>query len=142
MDKKKEEIQKLMEIAKQPLKKHLEVMKGNYNPAEKFSLMREIQTDTKNYVPTYIIYEAYLNWCADYNQEPINRNQFFKYFSLIFNKMKKGGTIVYLVSSYIFDDITSMEKEVLGKIYSKRISSDAKKNKKVRAKKDKTKETF
>jgi hypothetical protein len=123
---KKEEIQKLMEIAKKPLTKTLEIIKGDYNPAEKFSLMCEIKTDNSNYVPTYVIYEEYVNWCMDYNQEPINRNQFFKYFSLIFNRIKKGGSIVYLINSHIFTQITSSESEVM---------NSAKKNKKQKSSK-------
>ena len=134
MTKTKEE---LIEIAKKPLKKAKEIL-GDYNDVQKFALMNKIKSDSTNMVPTFIVYEYYVQWCASNDMTVMARNEFFKKFGEMFERVKKNGDIKFLVSGQGMDmnQYSSSEKEVLRVAYSKRISANAtKKEKQKRAKK-------
>lgn len=125
MSKTKEE---LIEIAKKPLKKAKDIL-GNYNDVQKFALMNKIRTDSTNLVPTYIIYEYYVQWCSANDMNLLHRAEFFKKFGEIFQRVKKNGDIKFLVNGIGMNvnEYSSSQKEIMKAAYSKRISANVKK---------------
>lgn len=128
MTKTKEE---LIEIAKKPLKKAKDIL-GNYNDVQKFALMNKIKSDSTNMVPTYIVYEYYVQWCSANDMNVLHRAEFFKKFGEIFQRVKKNGDIRFLVSGQGMDmtEYSSSQKEIMKAAYSKRISANAQKQEK------------
>lgn len=123
--------EQLMEIAKKPLKKAKDIFGNQYNDVQKFSLMNKIETNENNFVPTYIIYEVYVQWCVTNDLEPMARHLFFVKFSEMFTRRKKNGDMVYLISGQglNMEEYSNSEKEIMQSAYSKRISQYAEKRK-------------
>lgn len=128
MTKTKEE---LIAIAKKPLKKAKDIL-GDYNDVQKFALMNKIKSDSTNLVPTYIVYEYYVQWCSANDMTVMHRAEFFKKFGEMFQRVKKNGDIRFLVSGQGMDmtQYSSSQKEIMKVAYSKRISANAQKQEK------------
>ncbi len=127
----------LIALAKKPLKKAKEIL-GDYNDVQKFSLMNKLKSDSTNLVPTYILYEYYIQWCDQNDMTPMFRAEFFKKFGEMFQRVKKAGDIKFLVNGQGMDltQYSSSQKEIMKVAYSKRISANANKKEKIkRAKK-------
>ena len=134
--------EQLMEIAKKPLKKAKDLFGDQYNDVQKFSLMNKIQTDENNFVPTYMIYEIYVQWCVTNDLEPWARHLFFVKFSEMFKRRKKNGDMVYLINGQglKMEDYSKSEKEVMQSAYSKRISQYAEKRQKKKKQQENSKD--
>jgi hypothetical protein len=128
MEKKDLTKEQLIELAKKPLKKMKQLL-VDYDDVRKFSIMRQLKSDKNNYVPTYIIFENYVEWCSQNDATPMSRGLFFKKFSSIFERAKKNGDMHYLITGQgmTLSDYTSSQKEIMKSAYSKRISSNAEK---------------
>jgi hypothetical protein len=121
--------EQLLELAKKPLKKAKDMLGNHYNDVQKFAMMNKIQSDAKNAVPTYIIYELYIHWCSVNDMVIIPRQEFFKKFSEMFERIKKSGDTHYLINGQGMDvkEYSSSQKEIMKSAYSKRISANAQK---------------
>lgn len=94
-----QDLQKLMDIAKNPIKDD-EFKK--LPPARRFMMSDGIQAGDYP-IPAMLIYDRYLKWADAYKIKPLDRVKFFKEFALYANKKITRTGNYYLLSPKGFD---------------------------------------
>lgn len=130
INKSKEE---LIELAKKPLKKAKEIL-GDYDDVQKFCFMNGLKSNSTNLVPTFIVYEYYIQWCDKNDMRYLPRGEFFRKLSQMYDRIKKNGDVQYLISGQgmVVKEYSSSQKEIMKMAYSKRISANVKKEEKAK----------
>ncbi len=118
-------VEKLMEIAKTPIK---EDEFKRLPPAKRFIISSDIMDlGERNYpIPAYLIYDRYERWCDLYKVRCLDKKAFFKELALYFNKKTTSAGVHYMMSPDGFDLSPAHAEYIKNQKPKKRISNGKK----------------